>query len=303
LRTAPIFDTNIFGHVQDGSIRQEDWRKLLRHRPGNGWPLSMVTAFELLAGIDKVPPHNFYKLKGQFELAYQLSKGRILDEPRFLLCKDVLRVPFPTELGRPETRVIRRYMEVVLRAKSKEEILDQRVPFGGILTRGRGRAGFATSVLTDLVGGPKAQWMQRVEEFATDVYPQWRDHREKTGKRLPDEMREAISSRSAWEGERNKFAETVLAWLHADRTPESIAKLADSLDAAIEFTIFAAREFLTRDYMLEKHLSDVYDQFQLHYLAMTRFVIVSNDADFTKRLSKSSQANRIMSFEKFLQNF
>jgi hypothetical protein len=70
----------------------------------------------------------------------------------------------------------------------------------------------------------------------------------------------------------------------------------------LEFTIFVAREFLTRNYSLEKHESDVYDQFQLHYLAIDRFVIVSGDSDLSKRASRSCQAERIMSFGKFLES-
>lgn len=87
MRPAPIFDTNIFGHVQDGSIPQSDWHYLFRHRPGRGWPLSAVTALELLGGVDDVPSEKFLQLKEQVELAYKLSNGRILEEPRFLLCK------------------------------------------------------------------------------------------------------------------------------------------------------------------------------------------------------------------------
>jgi hypothetical protein len=47
MRPIPIFDTNIFGDVQSGDIPAGDWRYLLRHRPGHGWPLSLVTALEL----------------------------------------------------------------------------------------------------------------------------------------------------------------------------------------------------------------------------------------------------------------
>jgi hypothetical protein len=68
----------------------------------------------------------------------------------------------------------------------------------------------------------------------------------------------------------------------------------------MEFTIFVVREFLLRDYSLEKHQSDVFDQFQLQYLAMDRFVIVSGDPDLSTRTRQSSRAARIMSFDQFL---
>ena len=78
VRLKPIFDTNIFGHVQDGSISAREWRFLLRNRPGHGWPISVVTALELLAGLPGATPEKFQKLKGQIEFAHKLSKGRVL---------------------------------------------------------------------------------------------------------------------------------------------------------------------------------------------------------------------------------
>ena len=72
------------------------------------------------------------------------------------------------------------------------------------------------------------------------------------------------------------------------------------LDAVLEFTIFICREFLLNNYALEKHQSDVFDQFQLQYLAFQRFVIVTADPDLSKRTQESSQAPRIMTFQQFL---
>jgi len=59
---------------------------------------------------------------------------------------------------------------------------------------------------------------------------------------------------------------------------------------------------LLGNYNVEKHESDVYDQFQLHYLALDRFVIVSEDRDLQTRIAHSSQAGRILSFQRFLQS-
>ena len=96
------------------------------------------------------------------------------------------------------------------------------------------------------------------------------------------------------------------AWLRAAGAPvvagESVAEITKRLDAVLEFTLFVVREFLTGSYSLEKHGSDVYDQFQLHYLAVDKFVIVSDDSDLSKRTSRSCQADRIKSFNEFLQS-
>jgi hypothetical protein len=304
LRPIPIFDTNIFGHVQDGSISQKDWRFLLGHRPGRGWPLSVVTALELLAGFQNLHSERFLRQKAQVELAYQLSKGRILEEPRFLLCEEVLRVPFPPERGRLPVDVIADHITVVRYARSMEDILAGRVLVKGLLTRGHGQLGFSgfnPSVLKELLSGPRTEWKQNIENLATENYPRWREHFRETGKRLPEAMRKDVKVRLA-KVEREKFGESLLAWLGASTGPEAIAAVAKRLDAVLEFTIYVLREFLTREYMLENHGSDVYDQFQLYYLTLERFMIVSEDSDLTKRTVRSSQANRILPFETFLRS-
>ena len=299
----PIFDTNVFGDIQDGLVSRSDWRFLLRHRPGHGWPLRAVTAIELLAGVAKVPPEKFLDLRGQFELAGKLSKGRVLEEPRFLLCREVLRRAFPAKLVHLDPTLLARYMEVVRRARSKAEILEERVHFKKLLAgRGEVLAGFKPSVLTDMVAGPKKEWIERAEAFASEIYPRWRQHFEETGKRLPDEKCKELESRRVWDAEKLKFGESVHRWLEASTEPESVAETTKRLDAVLEFTIFVTREFLTGNYNLEKHQSDVYDQFQLNYLALDQFAIVTGDSDLSKRTRNSRQADRIMSLEAFLQS-
>jgi hypothetical protein len=90
--------------------------------------------------------------------------------------------------------------------------------------------------------------------------------------------------------------------LRASTEPEIVTEVTKRIDAVLEFTIYVLREFLTREYKLENHDSDVYDQFQLYHLTVDRFVIVSEDSDLTKRTVRSSQANRILPFETFLRN-
>jgi hypothetical protein len=82
--------------------------------------------------------------------------------------------------------------------------------------------------------------------------------------------------------------------------PRVVVEISTRLDAVLDFTIFVAREFLLRNYSLEKHQSDVFDQFQLQYLAMDKYIIVSGDPDVSTRTSQSAQAARIMSFHQFL---
>ncbi|HEY1465317.1 MAG TPA: hypothetical protein VGF44_18020, partial [Terriglobales bacterium] len=228
-------------------------------------------------------------------LAHDLSKGRVLNDPRFLLCKEILHIPFPPEELPPAALVISKYMDVVRRAKTIGQLLTHGVSYKGK----RARIG-STSILAALMAGPKKQWVSAVEKMADEHYPAWRELSQKTGCRLPSEMRKALIPRSAWDAHRPAFVSGLLEWLHAPTGPELVAEISTRLDAVLDFTIFVTREFLVSNYAPEKHQSDVFDQFQLQYLAFDRFVIVTRDSDLSIRTQHSQQGDRVMSFEKFV---
>lgn len=105
MRPTPIFDTNIFGHVKDGSIPQNDWRRLLAHRPGHVWPLSAVTAMELLDGIYDERPEKFIQpgaAPGGFTGAGLEPTSRTLRSVRGTAVRESsapLRYPFSRRCG------------------------------------------------------------------------------------------------------------------------------------------------------------------------------------------------------------
>ncbi len=285
----------MFGDVQRGLISKTDWTYLLRHRPRFGWPLSSVTALELLVGVDAARPRDFLHVRERIGLAYDLSRGRILEDPRFLLCNEILRIPVPTDQVPPFSGTVSRYMDVVRRAASSEQLLSTGVPY-----KGRKARLDTTAVLTEVMAGPKKAWIGAVERMADETYPAWRDVARRTGKRLPPEIRKELQPRSEWQAKRPTFIRALLDWLGADSRQELVNDMSGRLDAVLEFTIFICREFLLNNYALEKHQSDVFDQFQLQYLAFQRFVIVTADPDLSKRTQESSQAPRIMTFQQFL---
>lgn len=223
------------------------------------------------------------------------SRGRILEDPRFLLCNEILRIPVPTDQVPPFSGTVSRYMDVVRRAASSEQLLSTGVPY-----KGRKARLDTTAVLTEVMAGPKKAWIGAVERMADETYPAWRDVARRTGKRLPPEIRKELQPRSEWQAKRPTFIRALLDWLGADSRQELVNDMSGRLDAVLEFTIFICREFLLNNYALEKHQSDVFDQFQLQYLAFQRFVIVTADPDLSKRTQESSQAPRIMTFQQFL---
>jgi hypothetical protein len=294
-RPTPIFDTNIFGDVKRGNISQTDWQYLLRRRPRDGWKLSSVTALELLAGVDATPTQDFLDAKARIASAYNLSEGRILEDPRHLLCQKVLHVPFPPDQLPPSSSVISKYLDVIRQANYSDQLLKTGLPYKG----GKVRLD-TTSILTEIMAWPKLGWAEAMERTADEMHPGWREQFEQTQRRLPPEKRNALGP--GWQArQRPFFIKALLDWLGASPAPDVMADFCARLDAVLEFTIFVTREFLLQpNYLLDKHQSDIFDMFQLQYLAFDRFVIVSNDRDLSTRTRHSSQAARIMSFSDFL---
>ncbi len=300
MRFTPLFDTNIFSDRQQGKILDSDWQHLLEHRPRKGWPLSAITVLELLVGVHRVAPEKFGQVKGQLALAWELSKGRVLDEPRVLLCQDVLHRPFP--LASISKNVLSKLMDITCRANSKAEILKGRVQYRPLIYQGKRLAGIDTTLIDNLMAGPKKQWVNQIETQLTETYPEWHEHLQRTGLRLPKQIRSRVESSSLWHLSRLKFSESILAWLGADAGPPSPSEFADKIDAVLRFTFWVLRECLLGRYAYNRHESDIYDQFQLHYLADERYVFVTNDQKLRNRTAESSQAHRILSFEQVLKS-
>src|ERR1035438_2326881 len=89
--------------------------------------------------------------------------------------------------------------------------------------------------------------------MANEKFPGWRELFQTEGKRLPPQMRKELEPRSTWEAQRSAFIDALLDWLGASRDPKVASDLHSRLDAVLEFTVFAAREFLLQNYSLEKH--------------------------------------------------
>lgn len=188
------------------------------------------------------------------------------------------------------------HLDVVRRASTLHQILEGRVPFKG------GPTGFrTTSAIDQVVRGPQKEWIEAIEQIATDKYPAWRELLQCEGRRLPPEMCRELELPSALAARKRSLTEFFLHWLGASCEPAAVDFAINKLDASLEFANFVLREFLMSNYSVEKHASDVYDQFQLRYLAVDRFIIVTDDSDLTKRNVRSSQADRILTFEQFLR--
>ncbi len=302
MRVIPLFDTNIFTHARDGTISGRDWQFLLRHRPRKGWPLSAITLLELLVGVHLVSPEKFDQSKRAVVLARELSKGRVLDEPRVLLCENVLHTAFPSKLEPISTSVLRQVIEVTCHANSQEEIVEGRVQYKRSLYGKNRSAGINTGLIEKLMAGPKEMWVRTIEAQLTEIDPDWREHFTETGVRLPEQWSSRLDEAEVWEQFRLRFSESILEWLGARTGGPNPLEFSQKIDAVIRFTSWVVCESLLRYYTYAKHESDVYDEFQLYYLADEKYVIVTNDQKLRHRTLESSQASRILSFDQFVKS-
>jgi hypothetical protein len=228
-------------------------------------------------------------------LAYNLSRGRVLNDPRVLICKEVLRIPVSADVIRNAT-LTSKDIDLVRRATTMNQLF-----FGGVPFRGKNIRITSTSFFTQFMGRPKKNWVDKVHAMLGAVYPDWRDLFRETGRRLPIEQRKEFESRTYWRRQRTAYTAAWLRQLGAPVRPELVEQIATRIDAAIEFLIFVVRMVVLRNYAIEKHQSDVFDQLPVFYLTIDRFVVVSDDPDLLTRTQKSSQAARIKPFDQFLR--
>jgi len=206
VRAIPIFDTNIFGHVQSGKIPERHWKRMLQHRPGLGWPLSLVTVLELLVDLDNVKEQNFAEFRERIDRAFRLANGRVLEDPKYLICTDLLHIAPPPEVVPPSTATLRLYMDVIRRAQSVEELLTGTVK----PKRNRPSGLRATKDPKLIVEDVKNKWISTVHQTADALYPDWRKCFAETGWRLPDQMRKALKYREAFEARSAEFTSGML---------------------------------------------------------------------------------------------
>ncbi len=208
VRPSPIFDTNVFIDSASGAITPKEWSKIRRCCPKRGWPLSMITAAELLVGLTKVGNQMFSQKRKELESARQLSRARVLPEPRVLVCEELLGKEFPLEPPLPE--VFTKCIEIVSRAKSHSELEHGKVLYKPAVYKGKRTAGCNLAIVEELLRGPKKQWTQIIAQHLDSLDATWRSRRAVSGSSLPEQLREKLKQQIPWTGLRFSFAQTLI---------------------------------------------------------------------------------------------
>jgi hypothetical protein len=298
MRTTPLFDTNVFSDAANGDISQREWTLLKKQRPRRGWPLSAVTAMELLAGVDAVPDPQFSNARDAIRLAYELSAGRILPEPRALICEKIFARRLPEVEIRPA--LLSKHMLVACRAANKRELLEGRVLVARLSRHSETRGGFDPALITQLLRGPKETWVAALAAELDTKSPFWRERAERGKRHLPDESQKRMDQPEVWVQHRAGLLKSFTDWLAPGLTEEEVQKTGQRIDAVLQLAISIVKDVLLRNYAFSKHESDIYDLLQLHYLAFDQFTFVTRDQRLMSKLRQSSQADRILVFRRFL---
>jgi hypothetical protein len=178
-------------------------------------------------------------LNERIALAYNLSNGRVLEDPRFMICTELLHIPAPQVALPSFARTVTKCIDIARRANSFDELVRTGVPYKGRRVRIN-----AISVLSEVMAGPKTDWIKTVENMADESYPAWRANLQATGKRLPATQTEGLERRSTWIALRPTYVKALLGWLGGSIEPSLVDKLSTRLDATLEFVTFVTQEFL-----------------------------------------------------------
>jgi hypothetical protein len=135
MRLVPILDTNVFVNAGKGIITAFDWSVFRRSLPKSGCPLSAITLGELLAGLAGCDREMFSQSQQALHLARSISKGRILDQPKTFVWKNVFRAPYPGP--GLDTKKLHLWLELACRAKTKKDLVESKLPDRRTLRRGR----------------------------------------------------------------------------------------------------------------------------------------------------------------------
>jgi hypothetical protein len=141
------------------------------------------------------------------------------------------------------------------------------------------------------------------EEFLDGKFPDfdWRSARENSGYPLPEADKEKLK-RADFEAWKRDFASRMVPQLLA--TPaaaiDAVNLVADRCDAYVTHSVSVIRDALVSGYHFEDNSNDFHDGMQLLYLSRKLYCFVADDAGLIRRVSKSSQRERVLSIDDFV---
>jgi hypothetical protein len=264
-----IFDLHIVSYIQSGNIASSDWgaaRKFLSTRAR--YAIACITLYELLAGIDGGDEAHFHHNRERLKILYEPAGRELLPLGGDFLRSKVFGLPILSRAFQPNK--LKTWIDVILSAQTKSDL-----KHGRVVLRGKRDLSYGSSLslFANQIRQGKLQDATRLERL-------------RQGLLVP-------STHETWSRE-------VLKRMKIPIDPANVARVQSSLDAAWKYEL--SRYDLARDpaYDFSKHDSDWLDGQLLYYLADHVIHFVTSDKRIKRRARRSSQADRIMSFDEFL---
>jgi hypothetical protein len=271
-----IFDTAVFIDAANGvlgkgqparRISSADWRMAVAYVEKNFLhAISPITAAELLAGVASGGAHHFRENKVALrKLGHSFRTQVELPFDKYFALREIFgrEAPYPAGLEDNFMRII----DVVLEANSLDDLSQGRVLFEGKAV---------TVKLAALAADRRKQ-----DDLCRRVTEQIR-------------ARDLKFERAGCES-------FMLSTLQLDDTPGNHRLLAERLDAHFYWEMHCYEKARDNKCSVDKVCNMLHDLAQLTYLAAPDITFVTRDMELERAASKSTQANRVLFWNAFLE--
>jgi hypothetical protein len=283
VQLVPIFDTSAIINLAERDASDAIWPRLRRRLPTRGCPLSFVTALELLDGLSRGGAEHFDESMKALNLASRLSRRRVLLLSIPFIHRELFRVKSPGTERSKES--VKRFLGTAQRRTFKHEFIAGRTAF---LDR------IAPLLITTRQG-----YVNYFKEFLDARFPDWRLARKNSGHPLPQIEQEKLKRTNFQEWKRD-FARRMVEQMETRATPDAVDVVTHRCDAYLTHSVSVIRDTLVSGYRFEENPNDFHDGMQLLYLSRQLYCLVTDDAGLIRRVSQSSQRERVLSVEDFV---
>lgn len=259
-----FFDTQLVIERAKSRICDEEWTHARNIILENfQYCVSPLTFLELLNGIATGSETRFQKFRSELNALIPKHK-----QMNFLISPGGFVLETLFDINRPhdnyEPRDLQKWVKVIFRAKSYQEMIDGEVSVANVTRKTMGLN--LTVVLEQTRAGKRILAEQLTKVRAGEL---------------------KVPNKPTW-------ARSMLIRLGHQPSQEQCMNVGEALDAAYQFFLWVCQQAKTSNYNFEKHGSDWFDSEQLYYLADQHMYFLTSDGDFSQRVGKSRQAGRII---------
>lgn len=284
MRLIPIFDTSAI--IRLSKRNASELASLISMVPQHGWPLSFVTVLELFNGLSKGGVQHFDKSMEPVNVAWRLSRGRVLCQSIPFVQKELFRIV--------ASRAPQASVDNLERCLAKLQLPSAKIEFA---------AGKFTVLpkIERLVATTHKGHTEVLEHFVDEKMPHWRSQRKQSGSPMPPSERDRLKrTLPVGKWKLDLAGDYVAGSFNGSRPPQFVRLFSERCDAYLTFAVSVLRDsFMTR-YRFEDNANDFHDGMQLLYLSRSHYCLVTEDARLIGRVKKSSQSERIVTIAQFL---